>query len=154
MPVVITADEYLVINSVTLATPAWRITDLTDLYDEAEIRGDDVLIPHSAGVVAKQRRRTVTRKALPITVFGESDQNGSAYGNARDGLAANVAYLMTNVVAPTGASDGTRAAVWHLRDGSTKSANVHVLAPLGLTRISPTTMAGVLRLSIPTGRFT
>lgn len=153
MPVVVTATEYLEINSVALATPAWRIDDLTPLYQEADQRGSDILIPHSSGVLAQQRRRTVTLVALGIWVFGESDQNGSAHSNPLYGLDVNVAYLRTNIVAPTGTSDGTRSATWHLANGSsTRTASVHVLG-LDLSRMSPTTMKGALRLSIPAGRF-
>lgn len=149
----ITATEYLEINSVPLATPAWRLTDLTSLYDEADVRGDDILIPHSAGVLAQPRRRTVTKKALPIVVFGDYDLDGVAHTDPREGLAINTAYLMTNVVAPPGTGDGTRDAVWHLWDGSTKAADVHVLGGLGLKRKNPITVEGVLVISIPAGRF-
>lgn len=150
MPV-ITHAEYLAINAVPLATPAWVITDLTPLWEGAEVRGDDRLLPGVAGVKKYRRRATVTRKALPMLVFGQFDQDGNAYADPRAGLWTNIAYLRTNVVDPTNIGDGTREAVLHGPGGVTVSGDVHVISPLKLTILGTITMRAVLEISIPGG---
>jgi hypothetical protein len=152
MPVVITADEYLEISSVPFATPAWRITDLTSLFDGPDVKGGDRDLPHGVAV-AYPRRATITVVDLPLVVFGASDQDGVAYADAREGLEANIAYLRANVVDPLTTGDGTRPAVLHQFSGATLSADVTVISPLRLSRFTPVAARGVLRLSIPTGAF-
>lgn len=154
MPDVITATEYLEIASTPLATPAWRIVDLTPLKEAPDQRGSDFLIPATAGVVAQQRRNTVTVKRLPMIIYGARTRENVAISNALDGLQDNIDALYTAIVAPTGSGDGTRAATWHLPDGSTtRTANVHV-TELRLGRATPILCRAVLYISIPAGRFT
>jgi hypothetical protein len=153
VPVVVTRTEYLEIASKPLSTPAYWLTDLTPLKGSADQRGFDRLLPGATGVVAYQRRITVTKVSLPIVIVGEFDNTGTANANPFDGLQDNIDYLLANVVDPTGTGDGTRAATWHLPDGSTtKTANVHVerleVSPLGRASVQ-----GALMLSIPAGRF-
>lgn len=143
---------YLTINSVPLATPAWRITDLTPLFDAPKQRGDDLVIPGAAGVLARPRRNTATRIAFVIEVFGELDSDGVAHANPALGLITNIDYLYTNVVAPPGTATGTRAAEWTLPGGETRNADVHVLG-LTFLRRSPTWARGRLDVNVPAGRF-
>lgn len=91
-------DEYLEIDGVALDTPAWIVTDLGPLWEPADVRGGDRLIPGAAGVRSYQRRATVTRKALAMSIFGDVDQAGTPQADVRAGLWANVAYLRANVV--------------------------------------------------------
>lgn len=155
MPPVITATEYLVINAYPLATPAYRLTDLTALKDGPDVRGDDRPIPHKAGVKGLPRRINVTKRALPIIVFGSYKNDGTAHSNALVGLQYNIDELLTNVVNPVSTGNGTRAAVWHLPDGSTtRSADVTVISPLVLVRFGPIRARGVLEISIPAGVWT
>lgn len=153
MPDVITATEYLEISSTPLATPAWRITDLTPLKEPPDQRGVDWLIPGTGGIKPLQRRNTVTVKRLPMFIYGGRDRTNAAITNGLDGLQDNIDALYTAIVAPVGSGDGTRAATWHLPDGSTtRTANVHVLE-LRLNRVAPLLCRAVLVISIPTGRF-
>lgn len=149
MPAVVTLTNYLEISSVPLATPAWVITDMSDAERSADQRGDDILVPHAAGVSPRQRRKTVTLRAFPITIFGGADHEGVAHSSEQAGVVANLDYLLANVVDPTGSGDGTRPAIWHRLDGSEKVADVHVLA-LDIFHVAPTTRRGVLKLSFPT----
>lgn len=149
----ITEPEWLEIGGVPLATPAWGLTDLAPLRDVPEIRGADKLVSHAAGARARRRRATVTKKAFPIWVAGDFDLDGNAIEDPYEGLDANVDYLNANVLGEVDSDEGTRAAVWHRRDGSTRSTDLHVLGPVGWRSSSPFVLVGVLRVSIPSGVF-
>lgn len=146
----ITSDEYLEIDGVPLATFAWKVVDLSPLWEGPDVRGGDRLIPGAAGVRAYPRRATVSQRSLPMLVFGAVDQDGAPYPDPREGLETNFEYLRTNVADPTNLGAGTRVAVLHLPSGATRTADVHVEAlrpgPLG-----PSSMRAVLTLSIPGG---
>lgn len=151
MPDLITATEYLEINSVPLATPAWRILDLTVLNRSAEQRGSDRLKP-LAGVQSLPRRPGLTTYPLPFRVWGHRDREGTYYDDVREGLKANLAVLHAAVFAPVETGDGTRAAIWHQAGGTTVSKNVKVL-PFEPAAVSPRSVRGVLTITITTGRF-
>lgn len=153
MPDVITAAEYLEIASTPLATPAWRITSLVPLWVSADLRGSDRLLPGASGVRAQRRRLTVTRKAFELVIFGRQDRTGNFYDDVREGLDANIAALQAAIVDPPGTATGTRAATWHRANGSTATADVHVLGIVP-RELSPAAVRATLQLSIPTGRFT
>lgn len=153
MPDVITATEYLEIASTPLATPAWRITSLVPLWASADVRGTDRLLPGAAGVRPNRRRPTVTRYALNMVIWGDRSREGTPYADVRIGLDTNIEALHAAIVDPPGTDTGTRAAVWHTADGSTRTADVHVLG-LVPRELSPRSVRATLQLSIPTGRFT
>lgn len=148
MPTVITRDQYLEINTVPLATPAWRILDLSRLYGLV-VRGSDRVIPGTAGVFPHARRVTLRTIGLPILVEGARDHEGVAHSNAYDGLDINIDYLIANVVEPV-APEGSPA-VWHRASGNVE-ADVHVEAfepqawGRGWVRF-------MLDLTVPAGRF-
>lgn len=151
MPDVITATEYLEIASTPLATPAWRITDLTPLWKAATLRGSDRLLP-LAGIRQLRRREGLTTYSFPMTVWGRRDRTGTPYANLRDGLDANIEALHAAVIVPLTTTSGTRVAIWHKADGGTVSKNVTVL-DFTPQAFSPAAIRGVLSLST-TGRFT
>ena len=151
MPTVITRDQYLEINSVPLATPAWRILDLSRLYG-LDVRGSDRLLPTAAGVRPLRRRITIRTVGLPLLVLGATDHEGTPNANLYEGLDDNIDYLMTNVIEPAATVAGTRAAVWHRANGNV-TADVHVEG------LQPDTWGRgwvrfVLELSIPAGTWT
>lgn len=148
----ITAAEYLEVNDVPLATPAWRILDLSALFGSPALRGSDDLIPGVAGVIPNPRRITVTTLALPMAIFGERDREGVAHPSVREGLMLNIDELLAQVAEPA-TGDGTVEAVWHRADGGTLTADVHVLG-LPIRSLGPTAALATLQLSIPQGRFT
>lgn len=151
MPDVITASEYLVINSVPLATPAWRITDLTPLWSGADLRGRDRVKPGAEGATPVRRVLAATRLVLPGVVFGTHNREGTPYGDVRTGLRTNLDVLHTQVVDPP-AGDGTHAATWVL-PGTDKTADVHVVG-FSTRAFSPAAVRFTIELSIPSGRFT
>lgn len=149
MPNVITRSTYLEINSVPLATPAWRILDLSRLHGLA-IRGSDRTMPGAEGQRAVRRHLTTYVQSLPLLVVGRFDREGNTNADVYDGLDDNIDYLHTNVVLPP--TTATVAATWH-RAGGNKTADIHVegFEPQawgqGWIRFS-------LDISIPAGKWT
>lgn len=153
----------LTIDSISMNRAAWAVLGdetgtggLLPLWVYTEQRGEDRLLPNATGVVPYQRRETVTRHDLRLVVVGDVDLNGSAVSNSREGLAANLTYLETNIFQPTGATDGTLAASITVFGASARTADIHVLGfqpqeyHLGDT---DSVLVGTLKISIPGGRF-
>lgn len=153
MPDVITATEYLEIASTPLATPAWRITDLTPLFAGAALRGAPNRLLPLAGARALPQRVGPTTYSLPITIWGHRNRDGSTNADARAGLKANIAALHTAFIDPPTPPATTRSAIWHQAGGTTvtKDINAVTFTP---TAFSPRAIRGVLSFTVTTGRFT
>jgi hypothetical protein len=153
----------LTIGGISMNRAAWAVVGdetglggLLPLWIQTEQRGQDRLLPGAVGVIAYRRRETVTRHDLRILVVGDVDQAGATVANAAQGLAANLAYLETNVVQPTNLTDGTRAATLTVPGLATRSANIHVLGLVPQTyrlNSAGSIFIGTLQISIPSGRF-
>lgn len=150
MPDVITATEYLEINSIPLATPAWRITDLVPLWAGPDLRGEDVTIEDQPGELAYRSEIHSTRVALELVIWGHRDRENVAYGSVREGLKANRAALQTGIVLPPMTTRGTHPAVWHQAGGTTVSAAVKVLG-MPVRELSPRAIRATLQLKIMGG---
>lgn len=149
-----TAAGDLTIGGVAMNGPAWKVLNLYELWLPANVRGSDRILPGAAGVIAYQRRATVTVRSLQMLVSGTHDRTGAAVADKYEGLQANVDYLITNVVAPTGTGDGTRSAVLTMPDGTTRTEPVHVLGmELGTISEDGSWTKAVIELSIPSGRI-
>lgn len=153
----------LTIGSVLMNRAAWMIAGdeegsngLVQLWVTAEQRGEDRILPSATGVIPYRRRLTATRHDLRLVVTGDVTDAGVATSNSKTGLMTNLNYIYTNVVAPTGATDGTRAATLTFTGITSRTANIHVLG-LQVTRFNLATdsavFEGVLQISIPAGRF-
>lgn len=142
--------EYLIVSGITLANSAFFGTDLSDLRRPADQRGRDRVIPHGS-VLAKPRRRTASKRSLPMVIFGNIDQAGNPLSDYQAGMDAHLAYLNTNVVAPISTGDGTRSASLVLAN-STRNANIHVEGLEIGRRVGPTAWV-TLHISIPGGEF-
>lgn len=142
--------EYLIVSGIALATPAFFGNDLAELLRPADHRGGDRIIPHG-GVVPKPRRRTVSKRSLPLVIFGDRDQNGGVIVDYRAGLDDHIAYLNNNLVAPISTGDGTRSATLVLANGN-RSAQVHVEG-LDIGSGKGGHVKATLHLSIPGGEF-
>lgn len=149
MPV-ITKTEYLSIGGIALATPAFYHTSLEDLLRPADQRGGDRVIPHG-GIVSKPRRRTVSKRSLPMQINGNVDQDGAATGNYRTGVDTHIAYLLANVVEPITTGTGTRSATLTLLTG-TFTTPVHVEG-LDIGDRDGAIVMCTLQISIPNGQF-
>ena len=152
MPDLITADEYLEVNSIPLATPAWRITSLVPLWAGPTLRGDDRLIEDTAGRRPYRRLIDTTRVALPMVIWGDRDRTGADTADDRTGLHANWDVLYTGLLVAPLTTAGTVTAVWH-KPGTDRTAAVHVLG-LAVREFSPRSIRATLQLSIPAGVWT
>lgn len=153
----------LTIGSVLMNRQSWGIfgddsgtNGLVQLWVTAEQRGEDRLLPSATGVIPYRRRLTATRYDLRLIVVGDVNVSDTAQTNKKQGLAANLAYLYTNVVAPTGATDGTRSATLTIPGQSNRTASIHVLG-LSTQRVNladdTAVFEGILQISVPAGRF-
>ena len=153
----------LTIGGISINRAAWAVLGdntgqggLLPLWIYTEQRGEDRILPNAAGVIPYRRREAPTRHDLRLLITGDVDQNGAAVTDSRAGLATNLTYLETNVIQPTAATDGTRAATLTVFGAASRSANIHVLGLVPqeyhLSETS-TIMVATLQISIPAGRF-
>jgi len=143
--------EYVEINGVPLATPAWTINDLSPLWDAATLRGDDRVVPFSDGAYPLRRFRDEMRVQIPITIYGQKKWDDTDYANVRIGLMTNVDHIRTNLLTPATTSDGTWNLILHLPDGTTRSAACFVIPPIQIEGLGPSAVRGVLDIVIPQG---
>jgi hypothetical protein len=144
----------LTIGGVAMMCPAWKVENLPELWLPAEQRGVDKIRPGVAGRKAIRRRADVTRRSLRVLVVGDVDRTGAASSSLLAGLYVNIAYLRDNVIAPTGATDGTRSAVLTVPGGTNITEDVHVTGmDLSDLREDGGWARMVIDLSIPSGRF-
>lgn len=151
MPDVITATEYLEINSYPFATPAARITDLTPLFNMADRRGGDLVIPGASGARPYARLVSATQYVLPGVVWGDRDRTGAATAGARSGLMSNLDAIHSALAIPATVA-GTLTATWHRASGGNKTAAVHVEG-FEVTRWGPRAARFRLTITVPAGRF-
>jgi hypothetical protein len=149
---VVTNPEYLELAGVPLSTPGWEMTDASDLWASAEVRGGDLVIPGATGVRPYRRRPTVTKATVELAVFGDTSWDGTAYPSVRAGLATNCRHLEALAQSPA-TTDGTVLAVLHYAPGAPapdRRGPVHVLR-VRFARIGPNLATGQVELSIPAG---
>lgn len=155
-------DGTLVIGGVSMNRPAWMVGanesgegGLLGLITNIEQRGQDRILPTATGVIPYPRRNTVTTHEIRLLVVGEVDLNGSVNANPTAGLVTNLQYLMANVVAPPGGTDGTRAATYTPPGGAALTADIHVtgMRQEGYYLRSLTAWLGRLLISVPEAAF-
>ena len=152
MPV-ITDTMYLEINNIPLATPAWRVLDLSPLWDAAPVRGEDRLIPFAQGVKPLARVVDALRVQCPLLIKGDRDQDNAIISNTNIGLASNTDYLRSNIWTPNPAGDGTWPLVLHMPDSSTRGADCFVLPPMQLVPAGKIALRAVIDILIPAGEL-
>lgn len=150
MPLTASRTEYATINSVPVPCQIVECMSLLPLWQAADVRGSDRLVPGSAGVRPYKRRPTVSKRSLELIIYGANDHTGAAASNVRAALEDNVAFLNTQWVGALGTGDGTVTAVLHLPSGATRTASVHCIA-LNLGTYTPSAIRAVLDLEIPAG---
>lgn len=126
----------LTIGAVSMHTPAWCITDLSDLWSSPTLRGANRLIPGRQGRKAYKRRLDENKLQFPMLVTGYCDPEGFPYGDMGmtpdQGLEANIAYLQNNVVLPNDdQADSTREATFTLPSGNTRVSTIQVVSLTG-----------------------
>jgi hypothetical protein len=156
-------DGTLAISGVNMNWDAWAIVGddngrggLLNLWIEAEQRGEDRVLPNATGVIPYRRRLDVTPHELRLLVTGDIDLAGQPSTNSKTQLLTNLAFLYTNVIAPTGTGDGTRGATLTFPGMTNRTANIHVLKlePERYNYVDGSAIfEGTLLISIPAGRF-
>lgn len=108
MPPQLTRTTYLQAKTThPLATPAYRVLDLSPLYGLA-MRGTVETLPYVEGGVGYQHRIDARSVVLPMIVMGRQASDGSTHSNIYAGLDDNIDELLANVVTP-----GTTAYPWY-----------------------------------------
>ena len=154
MPIVYLDDEYLTVGSFTFGTPACSIDDYGPIWSFPTIKGDDFDPDGTDGITALARKYGAIVFTVPVLIDGEKNDNGVAYGNARDGLRQNLDALWTNVLAPVSASPWTRTVTHHLATGSTRSAAGIVLPATPTRRAGAAAVRLDCTFIIPGGSWT
>jgi len=145
-----TQTEYVEIDSVPLATPAWETNDLSELWDIATILGDAPNVPYRRGVIPFRRALGGKNFNLPITILGAEDPDGTPYADPRAGLYSNRDIFVRDVVRPprVSSADGTRTLKYHLPDGTTLAGPMLLAGGLRPQPKGPSglevTLAGIL----------
>lgn len=121
----ITFDNYLELGGVPLNTPAWTHTNLADVLSAPELRGENRVIPGAVGVRPLRHRPNQTTRTVNLVVYGDVRWDGVRRADPVGGLAANLRYLMDNIVNPL-VPNTVRSATLHMGT-TTLSADVQVL---------------------------
>lgn len=147
--------EYLEIDGFSLSTPGWVTNDLSALLDDLDIRSDTEVIPGGTGTSIRSfaARKTVSKRDVPITVFGDVDGQGIPHPNPRYGAEANLLTIANAICTPAATMDGTRQGTLHLALGL-MTARVKVVGSLGLSAFGGSDYRGVVQLELPYTRFT
>lgn len=140
-----------------LASPAWDIPNLSKLWFEHQIRGENLPIPSAAGTRAYPRRIDEATHNLLLYVTGEVDQFGTAFADPWHGLRHNLDTLWTQVFQPVSTGTGTRACVLEAPTASTpqnRTANVQFEPLRAQGEIDdPRLAVFTMTITIPAGRF-
>lgn len=148
----------LLISGYTMHGPGWCLTDLTALWTEAQVVGEDRPIP-DGDAVPYRRKITITEHSLDLVIGGDTDQTGVEYASPWVGLEENIAWLQANITDPPATTAGTRAAQLIMPSGEIRTADIHVLPirlgpPLAADPNDGAIFAATLQIIIPDGRFT
>jgi hypothetical protein len=154
MAYVVTSSEWVDVGGVPLATPAWTLENLQDLWSGPVTRGTDLVIPEARGQRPYPRRIDAWRLTLNVAVYGDLAWDGTAHSDPRAGLWANIAHLRANAFDPPGTGDGTRPLVLHLPDGSTLDATTTVERFVVGSAINWFSLRATVDLVIPAGVLT
>lgn len=148
----------LAISGVALNGPAWDVPNLVKLWAEADVRGENKVIPGMlTGVRGNPRRLTATEFDLAFVIRGDVlGPAGTvvAADSTWGGLEANLAYLWTNVFAPVTTGRGVRSALLTLPSGTIRTADVQV-EPLHFVNdpADPAFVESTIHLTVVSGRF-
>lgn len=147
--------ESSTLGSLNMETDAWTVLNYESVLG-LSIRGNDLPIPGTPGVLARRRLRTVHEFTLPMVFDGVTDPDGNAYGSGTsltDGLEQNRKTFVDTVVDPP---SGLALLTFSLTyaDGVVRDGDVHVEGfEFSFTGI-PGIGRAVLGLSIPFGKLT
>ena len=142
----------LTIDGFSMNRDAWAVLNNFVLWQGAEQRGSDYLIPGRPGQKPNRRRKDATKRVLEILVIGDVDRLGVETGNRVIGLEDNMAWLQANVFDPAPSADGTRTLVLTLPSGKTRTGIAHV-GPATLGSVISGAFTVTLDVSLPYGEL-
>ena len=150
MSYLVTSTEYIEIDGVPLATPAWIVTDLSELNDGPENRGSNLVVPRRPGAIIRRRVRESRIANIPIVIFGDRDAENNVHADAREGLLSNIDDLKKALRMPNTVTSASRLLKYY-RPTGTVEAVVQTTQKLDIEQISPTTARAVITVEIPAG---
>lgn len=145
MPPVVTASDYLVLNSVPLATPAWRIVGLSPLLDDAPFRWENYIVPGADGRLAGDASLDEWPLAFNMIIDGRYQDDGTLRADPVMGAVLNREQLASTTGVGTAVT-----AVWHRRNSTTRTFTVQHRGFTGSTRKTHL-IRTVLNLLVPAG---
>lgn len=140
----------LTINSISMSTPGWKVLDLSPLWGPPDLRGQNVVIPGTAGRHVRPRRVDETVYQLPMVIYHGFNVSGTPYADPSNGLQTNVEYLYAQLVSASLTSTVSATLVWP--SSTSKTAAVQCQLQLSDHYGNSATRA-VLYLTVPAGRF-
>ena len=121
----------LTLGGVSMNNKAWASLNNFVLWNSANRRGSNTVIPEVPGVYAHPRRKTETSRTLECLVIGDCNTAGAPHANRSAGLATNWLTLKNGLLSWTGS---TVTASLLLPNGSTISGPVQIVdSELGST---------------------
>lgn len=151
MPLVVNQDYYLELNSIALACPAWEVTNVWALFDDMDVRGEDVVLPYASGRVAHRRWLDGKVYTLAFEVYGDTDVDGTPIANSGVGLVQHLDYLKANLGLANATGDGTVPAVFHRATEPSLLADVHFLGFKGSDLSPPAFLRTTFDIVVPQG---
>lgn len=146
-------DHHVEIDGVPLSTAAWEHLNIGDLYSAPNTRGDNRVLPGAYGQRALPWRPDATTRSLDMVVFGDTNWDGTPNADPIEGLYTNLAHLMTFVVDPPAAPDGTRQAVIKRAGTDDLTATIQVRGFEVTDHYGPSNLAFTMDVTLMAGRF-
>lgn len=148
---------FVAIDSVPLSTPAWRVSNLPDLFAISSVRTGTITIPGAHGALGLPAFRDAAKWTAQIEILAGADEEGTPATDPLGSAIANLASFRTLVAEPQGSLSSDVRAIsltYPSPSGSpvTKTATCQVGA-LKTGAQTPTWWRATLDLTILEGRF-
>lgn len=141
-------------SSFWLASPAWDIPNLSPLWFQHAIRGENLLLAGASGQRPYPRRLEEAQHNLLLYVTGEADHNGVPFPDPWHGLRHNLDTLWTQVFQPVTTGGGTRACLLEVPGAANRTADVQFEPLRASSEINdPHLAVFTMTITIPAGRF-
>lgn len=125
----VVAMQYPEISSVPLGTRACNCINTEDFIALGAGKGGDADIPFKPGAKSFRRRLAPVKLPLVVQFRPEVDLEGNVHTDRHLGLEENIAYVVTNVLAPIDSDPGTRPLIVHLWAGVTLTGDLTIENP-------------------------
>ena len=145
--------ERVEIDGIPLSTPAYEVTDFSELWDIPDVIGSLDSVPYRRGVVPFRRQWSGKRVRLPILVAGTYDENGDPHASERGGLILNRDALVRDVIRPlqVETGDGTRTLRYLRPDGLTLAGPCSLAGRMSPTPVGPGAFRAAIEVELVEG---